>query len=55
MVRNSGRRPGMQAYVGIDVHRRRSQIAVTDEGGKIAVNRNVPNGRKTVLGGDHRR
>ncbi|MDQ1032535.1 transposase [Streptomyces umbrinus] len=40
----------MQAYVGIDVHRRRSQIAVTDEGGKIAVNRNVPNGRETVLG-----
>jgi transposase len=27
-----------------------SQIAVTDEGGKIAVNRNVPNGRETVLG-----
>lgn len=40
----------MQAYVGIDVHRRRSQIAVMDEGGRTAVNRNVPNGRETVLG-----
>ncbi|MEU9168731.1 hypothetical protein AB0D34_13190 [Streptomyces sp. NPDC048420] len=40
----------MQAYVGIDVHRRRSQIAVMDEGGRTAVNRNVPNGREAVLG-----
>ncbi|MER6126674.1 IS110 family transposase [Streptomyces sp. NPDC001795] len=40
----------MQAYVGIDVHRRRSQIAVMDGAGKVAVNRNVPNGRDTVLG-----
>lgn len=40
----------MQAYVGIDVHRRRSQIAVMDEGGRTAVNRNVPNRRETVLG-----
>jgi transposase len=40
----------MQAYVGIDVHRRRSQIAVMDESGRTAVNRNVPNGRETVLG-----
>jgi transposase len=40
----------MQAYVGIDVHRRRSQIAVLDESGRTAVNRNVGNGRETVLG-----
>ncbi|WP_143079157.1 IS110 family transposase [Streptomyces monashensis] len=40
----------MQAYLGIDVHRRRSQIAVLDEGGRTAVNRNVVSGRKTVLG-----
>jgi transposase len=38
----------MQAYVGIDVHRRRSQIAVMDEGGRTAVNRNVFNGRESV-------
>jgi len=40
----------MQAYVGIDVHRRRSQIAVIDDSGRTAVNRNVPNGRETLLG-----
>ncbi|MFF7550435.1 transposase [Streptomyces canus] len=40
----------MRAYVGIDVHRRRSRFAVMDEGGRTAVNRNVPNGRETVLG-----
>ncbi|WP_191971898.1 IS110 family RNA-guided transposase [Streptomyces luteolifulvus] len=40
----------MSAYVGIDVHRRRSQIAVMDERGRTAVNRNVPNGRESLLG-----
>ncbi|MBD0746685.1 transposase [Streptomyces sp. CBMA152] len=40
----------MKAYVGIDVHRCRSRIAVMDEDGRTAVNRNVPNGRETVLG-----
>jgi len=39
----------MQTYVGIDVHRRRSQIAVMDSGGQVAVNRNVPNGREPLL------
>ena len=39
----------MQAYGGVDVHRRRSQIAVMDERGRTAVNRNVANGRETVL------
>jgi transposase len=36
-------------YVGIDVHRRRSQIAVVNQGGKVLVNRNVTNGVDTVL------
>ncbi|AUY52770.1 IS110 family transposase [Streptomyces sp. CB01881] len=40
----------MSVYVGIDVHRKRSQIAVIDEGGAVRVNRNVPNGVETVLG-----
>jgi transposase len=39
----------MQTYVGIDVHRRRSQIAVMDSGGQVAVNRNVPNEREPLL------
>ncbi|WBP84671.1 IS110 family RNA-guided transposase [Kitasatospora cathayae] len=40
----------MSVYVGIDVHRKRSQIAVLDEEGTVRVNRNVPNGVETVLG-----
>jgi hypothetical protein len=36
-------------YVGIDVHRRRSQIAVIDQSGTVQVNRNVTNGADTVL------
>lgn len=39
----------MSVYVGIDVHRKRSQVAVIDEGGKVLANRNVPNGVKPVL------
>jgi transposase len=39
----------MSVYVGIDVHRNRSQVAVIDEGGKVLANRNVPNGVKPVL------
>ncbi|HEX6521114.1 MAG TPA: hypothetical protein VF070_14075 [Streptosporangiaceae bacterium] len=34
----------MSVFVGIDVHRKRSQVAVIDEGGKVLVN----------LGGDDR-
>jgi len=34
----------MSVYVGIDVHRKRSQIAIAGEDGKVAVNRNVVNG-----------
>ncbi|MGW4048146.1 hypothetical protein [Streptomyces sp. NPDC004721] len=39
----------MSVYVGIDVHRKRSQIAVVDHDGAVQVNRNVPNGVETVL------
>src|SRR5262245_43138537 len=45
-----GRRPGMSVYVGIDVHRKRSQVAVVDQAGRVRVNRNVPNGVETILG-----
>src|SRR5215471_11091980 len=37
-------------YVGIDVHRKRSQVAVINEGGEMLANRNVPNGTRPVLG-----
>jgi transposase len=40
----------MSVYVGIDVHRKRSQVAVVEEDGAVRVNRNVPNGVETVLG-----
>jgi transposase len=39
----------MSVYVGIDVHRKRSQIAVVNAGGTVQVNRNVPNGVESVL------
>jgi transposase len=40
----------MSVYVGIDVHRKRSQVAVVDQAGQVLANRNVPNGVETVLG-----
>jgi transposase len=40
----------MSVYVGIDVHRKRSQVAVIDGEGKVLANRNVPNGVEPVLG-----
>jgi transposase len=40
----------MSVYVGIDVHRKRSQVAVIDQGGQVLANRNVPNGVEPVLG-----
>ena len=40
----------MSVYVGIDVHRKRSQVAVVDGAGEVLANRNVPNGTETVLG-----
>jgi hypothetical protein len=39
----------MSVCVGIDIHRKRSQVAVIDQGGKVLVNRNVTNGVKPVL------
>jgi hypothetical protein len=39
----------MSVYVGIDVHRKRSQLAVVDEAGEVLVNRNVPNGVEPIL------
>ena len=35
----------MSVYVGIDVHRRRSQVAVVNQVGEVLANRNVPMGR----------
>src|SRR5438552_7302012 len=40
----------MSVYVGIDVHRKRSQIAVTGQSGEVLANRNVPNGAEPILG-----
>src|SRR6266511_233920 len=39
----------MSVYVGIDVHRKRSQVAVVDQAGQVQANRNVPNGVETIL------
>src|SRR5437660_4440147 len=39
----------MSVYVGIDVHRKRSQVAVVTEGGKVQLNRNVVNGSEPML------
>ncbi|WP_199880869.1 hypothetical protein, partial [Streptomyces kebangsaanensis] len=39
----------MSVYVGIDMHRKRSQIAVVDHDGAVRMNRNVLNGVKPVL------
>ena len=36
----------MSVYVGIDVRRKRSQVAVIDQDGKVLANRNVNNGVK---------
>jgi transposase len=39
----------MSVCVGIDVHRKRSQVAVGDEAGTVLANRNVVNGVEQVL------
>src|SRR5437016_12588964 len=39
----------MSVYVGIDVHRKRSQVAVIDAAGEVLANRNVPNGVEPIL------
>jgi len=39
----------MSVYVGIDVHRKRSQVAVVAEDGQAQLNRNVVNGQEPML------
>jgi hypothetical protein len=39
----------MSVYVGIDVHRKRSQVAVVTGDGQVQLNRNVVNGQETIL------
>jgi len=39
----------MSVYVGIDVRRRRSQVAVVTEGGKVQLGKNVVNGSGPML------
>jgi len=39
----------MPVYVGIDVHRKRSQVAVIDTDGEVLANRNVPYGVEKIL------
>jgi transposase len=39
----------MSVYVGIDVHRKRSQVAVIDQSGEVLANRNAPNGAEPIL------
>src|SRR5215470_17942316 len=41
--------PVMSVYVGIDVHRKRSQVAVIDADGGVIANRNVPNAAEPIL------
>jgi len=36
-------------WVGVDLHRRRSQIAIIDEQGELTLQRRVPTGRETIL------
>ena len=39
----------MSVYVGIDVHRKRSQVAVVAEDGQVQLNKNVVNGSEPLL------
>src|SRR6267142_3097878 len=39
----------MSVYVGIDVHRKRSQVAIVAEDGKVQLNKNTVNGTETLL------
>src|SRR5438067_3779004 len=41
--------PVMSVYVGIDVHRKRSQVAIIDAKGEVLANRNVPNEAEPIL------
>src|SRR5205823_4119761 len=46
---SSERRPALSVYVGIDVHRKRSQVAVVTGDGQVRLNRNVVNGTEPIL------
>jgi hypothetical protein len=39
----------MSVYVGIDVHRKRSRVAVVAGDGQVRLNRNVVNGTEPIL------
>jgi transposase len=39
----------MSVYVGIDVHRKRSQVAVVTEDGQVVLNKNVVSGSTPML------
>src|SRR5580765_7193591 len=39
----------MSVYVGIDVHRKRSQVAVVTKDGQVQLNKNVVNGSEPML------
>jgi hypothetical protein len=39
----------MSVYVGIDVHRKRSQVAVVAEDGTVQLNKNTVNGTEPML------
>ena len=39
----------MSVYVGIDVHRKRSQVAVVTQDGQVQLNKNVVNGSEPFL------
>src|SRR2546429_7936460 len=39
----------MSVYVGIDVHRKRSQVAVVTGDGQVQLNKNVVNGSEPML------
>src|SRR5215472_2004580 len=39
----------MSVYVGIDVHRKRSQVAVVTGDGRVQLNKNVVNGSEPML------
>jgi hypothetical protein len=39
----------MSVHVGIDVHRKRSQVAVVTEDGAVQLNQNVVNGSEPML------
>jgi hypothetical protein len=46
--------PALSVYAGIDVHRKRSQVAVVAEDGTVRLNKNVVNGSepfRRLIGG----